>query len=415
MLASRRACPGNAHKINGVDCVVKTQLNQTTEPSFIGIDYHKKYSVYCVVNGQGAELQRGRIEHSQPGAFLALVERWRGCRVVFEASMNWHWLYEVLEGAMEGKDIVLANPYKTRIIAEAQIKTDRVDAFILAQLLRANLISSVHIGSRENRQRKEVLRQRAFFVRQRTMLRNRIHRLLGAQHEVKLPQCSDLFGKRGLSFLEALELPAPAGLLLRQQLDMLRNLQVRIREDEKTLEGMLQHTPALEQVRSLPGMGLILAAVVVSEIDDIGRFPTAQKLCGYAGLCPTTSSSGGKTFHGKLMTRCNKWLRWGFVEAAWVAVGCSAYFGDFYKTKRSLGKKANTAILATARRMARITWQLLTQQRTYTSFPLTQEIRRRPERGLRLPTGSAKEIGGSVRLKKRTANLKSKTFPSRSE
>lgn len=385
------------------------------EPSFIGIDYHKRYSVFCVVDGAGEILNRGRIEHARPGEFLSLVKRWRGCRVVFEASMNWHWLYEVLETELGVEDIVLANPYKTRIIAEAQVKTDKVDAYILAQLLRGNLISSVHIGSKENRQRKEVLRQRAFFVRQRTMLRNRIHRLLGGQHDVKLPQCSDLFGKRGMSFLDALELPAPAGLLLRQQLDMLRNLQTRIREDEKTLETMLEHTPALEKVRSLPGMGLILAAVVVSEIDDIGRFPSAQKLCGYAGLCPSTSSSGGKTFNGKLMTHCNKWLRWGFVEAAWVAVGCSAYFGDLYKAKRSHGKKANTAILATARRMARITWQLLTQQRTYTSFPLTQEIRRRPARGLRLPTGSAKEIGGSVPMRKRTIHLNTKTFPSRSE
>ncbi len=394
---------------------MKTQSTLKTEPSFIGIDYHKWYSVYCVVDGQGEVLERGRIEHAQPGGFLALVRRWRGCRVVFEASMNWHWLYEILERQMDADAIVLANPYKTRIIAEAQVKTDKVDAFILAQLLRGNLISCVHIGSRENRQRKEVLRQRAFFVRQRTMLRNRIHRLLGGQHEVKLPQCSDLFGKKGLGFLEALELPAPAGLLLKQQLDMLRNLQVRIREDEKTLEGMLEHTPALERVRSLPGMGLILAAVVVSEIDDIGRFPSAQKLCGYAGLCPSTSSSGGKTFNGKLMTHCNKWLRWGFVEAAWVAVGCSAYFGDFYKAKRALGKKANTAILATARRMARITWQLLTQQRSYTSFPLTQEIRRQPERRHHLPAGLAKEMEGSAPTKKRIIHLKTQTFPSRSK
>lgn len=393
---------------------MKTQSTLKTEPSFIGIDYHKRYSVYCVVDGQGEVRERGRIEHAQPGGFLALVRRWRGCRVVFEASMNWHWLYEILERQMDADAIVLANPYKTRIIAEAQVKTDKVDAFILAQLLRGNLISSVHIGSKENRQRKEVLRQRAFFVRQRTMLRNRIHRLLGGQHDVKLPQCADLFGSKGMGFLQAVELPAPAGLLLQQQLEMLRNLQLCIREDEKALESLLEQTPALDQVRSLPGMGLILAAVVVSEIDDIGRFASAQKLCGYAGLCPSTSSSGGKTFNGKLLSRCNKWLRWGFVEAAWVAVGCSAYFGDFYKAKRALGKKANTAILATARRMARITWQLLTQQRTYTSFPMTQEIRRRPARGPGLPTGSAKGIGGSARTKKRRIHLKTKTFPSRS-
>jgi transposase len=127
-------------------------------------------------------------------------------------------------------------------------------------------------------------------------LRKRIHRLLGVQHEVKLPQCSDLFGRKGLSFLEKLELPAPARLLLAQQLTLLKELALRIREDEKALAGLLQESPALHYMRSLPGMGPILAAVVVSEIDGIERFPSAQKLCGYAGLCPSTHSSGGKPF-----------------------------------------------------------------------------------------------------------------------
>lgn len=393
---------------------MKTQPTSQVDPSFIGIDYHKRYSVYCVVDSRGDPVERGRIDHCRPEGFQELVRRWPGCRVVFEASMNWHWLYEILVSELDVGDIVLANPFKTRIIAEAQIKTDKVDAHILAQLLRGNLVSSVHIGSRENRHRKEVLRQRAFFVRQRTMLRNRVHRLLGGQHGLKLPQCSDLFGRKGLGFLESLELPAPAGLLLKQQLEMLRTLAARIREDEKALRELLEESAQREWVSSIPGMGPILAAVVLSEIDDIGRFASARKLCGYAGLCPSTISSGGRTFHGKLLPHCNKWLRWAFVEAAWVAVGCSAYFGDFYKAKRASGKKPNTAILATARRMARITWQLLTQGRTYTTFPLTQEIRRQPAGGCQAPTGLAKEILGASRAKKRAAHCRSDTFPSRS-
>jgi transposase len=143
-----------------------------------------------------------------------LVRRWAGCQLVFEASMNWHWLFvEILEREVPSERIVLANPFKTRIIAEAQIKSDKVDARILADLLRGRLVSSVHIAGRETRQIKEVLRQRCFFVRQRTMLRNRIHGLLGGQHELKLPQCSDHFGRKGVGFLEKLELPASAKLL----------------------------------------------------------------------------------------------------------------------------------------------------------------------------------------------------------
>jgi transposase len=170
-------------------------------PTFIGIDYHKAYSVYCVLDAQGSNLERGRIDHACPEDFRTLVRRWPGCHLVFEASMNWHWLFEILEREVPSERIVLANPFKTRIIAEAQIKTDKVDARILADLLRGRLVSSVHIPARETRQIKEVLRQRCFFVRQRTMLRNRIHRLLGGQHEVKLPQCSDLFGRKGVGFL----------------------------------------------------------------------------------------------------------------------------------------------------------------------------------------------------------------------
>ena len=147
------------------------------ESSFIGIDYHKRYSVFCVLDARGGVLERGRIDHRCPEQFVALVRRWPGCRVVFEACMNWHWLLEILEEAMPREDIVLANPFKTRIIAEAQIKTDKVDARILADLLRGNLIARVHICGKATREIKEVLRQRRFFVRQRTMLRNRIHRL----------------------------------------------------------------------------------------------------------------------------------------------------------------------------------------------------------------------------------------------
>jgi transposase len=339
----------------------------------IGIDFHKRYSVFCAIDSADRILDKGRIDHSTPELFIHLIKRHPGCRVVFETTMNWAWLYELLEPHLAHKDIILADAFKTRIIAESQVKNDKVDAHILARLLRAGMICEVHIPSKAARQRKEVLRQRSFFVRQRTRVRNRIHRLLGAQHNLQLPQCSDLFGKRGLGFLDKLDLPAPAGLLLKQQLDMLRNLQSRIAEDEAALKTMHEDSPELTFVQSIPGMGPILAAVVVSEIDSIKRFGSAQKLCGYAGLCPSTSSSGGKTHQGRLMSRCNKWLRWAFVEAAWVSVGCSPYFGDHYKRKRALGKKANTAILSTARRMARITWQLLTEQRTFETLPPSQK------------------------------------------
>ena len=113
-------------------------------PAFIG----KTYSVYSVLDVQGDSLGQGRIDHAHPEDFRGLVRRWPGCRVVFEAGMNWHWLFEILEMELSPARIVLANPFKTRIIAEAQIKTDKVDARILADLLRGKLRFSRTLSTR---------------------------------------------------------------------------------------------------------------------------------------------------------------------------------------------------------------------------------------------------------------------------
>lgn len=351
----------NTHRTSGT----LERVSPAAADYFIGIDYHKRYSICAVLDAAGQERELCRIDHAVPEGFGHLLQRWPRARVAFECSMNWHWLYELLEEHIAATAISLANPHKTRVIAEAQVKTDKVDARILAHLLRADLLCLVHIPEKQTRQRKEVLRQRCFFVRQRTAVRNRIHRLLGGQHDLVVPQCSDLFGKRGMKFLEELELAAPEDLLLKQQLEMLRGLQQRIKEDEAWLAGHMPAARGYAHVLSLPGMGPILSSLVVSEIDDISRFASAQKLSGYCGLCPSTSSSGGKTYQGRLLRACNKWLRWAFVEASWLAIGLDGYFGNLYRCKRALGKKPNTAIVCVARRMARITWQLLTQKRPY--------------------------------------------------
>ena len=118
-----------------------------------GIDYHKSYNV---VDAECVELAKGPIQHACPEAFLALVSRWQRPRVVFEATMNWYWLFEVLKSAIPAEDIVLANPWKTRIIADAQVKIDKVDSRILTQLLRADLVCKVHIASKPARESTEV-------------------------------------------------------------------------------------------------------------------------------------------------------------------------------------------------------------------------------------------------------------------
>lgn len=339
---------------------------------YVGIDYHKRYSVASALDDAGHVVLERRLEHRAGRAvfqqFFAALPGPK--QVVFETTPNWRWLYETLEQMGGIERIVMANAYQTRIIAAAQIKTDKLDARKLAWLLRADLIPAVHIPDAATRARKEVLRQRIFWVKQRTRIRNRIHQLVTRPPGVELPQVSDLFGKKGRAALTQARLREPEATLLRQNLAVLDALDAQIRQAEQQIRTAAQAEADVQWLESLPGVGLIIGSVMADEIDGVARFRAADRLCAYAGLVPTTSSSGDKTYHGRTLAACNKWLKWAFVEAAWVAVGCSAYFGAIYRQHRTRGKQANTAIMIVARRMCQIAWHLLHEQRDYVERPL---------------------------------------------
>lgn len=337
-----------------------------------GIDYHKRYSVVHVLDRDGKTLRKGRIEPNSLPAFAGFFRGFerQQVRCVFEASMNWGYLYDLLHEIEQVADVTIAHPFKTRVIAEAQVKTDKLDARWLAELHRVGLIAESHASSQDARRRKELLRQRCFFVRQRTSIRNRIHVLLGGQRNLDMPQVSDIFGKKGMEALGKLRFDKPHHrLMLDQDLAMMRELNTHIKANENAISDDFEGNRDYELLLSIPGFGPTLAAVAVCEIDGIERFTGYKKLLGYAGLVPTTSSSGGKTYHGKMMRACNKWLKWAFIEAAWVAVGCNAYFGGIYRAAKSRGKKPNTAITIVASRMAQIAYRLLTEQRKFEPFP----------------------------------------------
>ena len=212
---------------------------------YCGIDYHKKYSVASVMNAENKIVQEERLEHHQGSkAFERFFDRLDGSvQVVYESSQNWCWLHEILERLPRIEKITMANPYQTRIIATAQIKTDKLDARKLAMLLKADLIPAVHIPNQKTRARKEVLRQRTFWVKQRTRVRNRIHRIIGRQHEVQMPRVTDLFGAKGRVALNKAMLPEPDEQLLRQNLKVLDALSEQIRQAEQSIEQESQVDP----------------------------------------------------------------------------------------------------------------------------------------------------------------------------
>jgi len=349
--------------------------------NYTGIDYHKRYSVVCIIDEAGNILHEERIEHGFPERFAALLGTYAPLEVAFEATMNWSWLYELLEVTAGIKRIVMANPLHVRLISAAQVKTDKVDSRKLAQLLRTGLLPASHIPDRATRLRKEVLRQRTFWVRTRTKVRNRVHRLLGRQHDLAMPQVTDLFGRKGRAALDKVALTSPDDMLLRQQLSVLDVLGTQIKELEARIAADGASDETVKLLSTVPGLGPILGNVIATEIDGIERFGDSASLCAYAGLIPSTSSSGDKTYHGRLVPSCNKWLRWALVEAAWVAVGCSAYFGGFYRHHRARGKKANTVIMIVARRMCQVIFRILKERRAYEARPCSKDVPGRSQQG----------------------------------
>jgi transposase len=233
-------------------------------------------------------------------------------------------------------------------------------------LLRANLIPRAHIPSQETRALKEMIRQRLFLVRMRTMLKNRIHALLDRYH-VPPPPGSDVFGKRGRDYLAKACLEGSARDQLDQDLRLLETMNVEIRETEKLLKLSLKGDRRVELLQTIPGLGAITSAVLALEIDDIHRFPDARKLAAYAGLVPSVHASGGKIHHGRLMKQSNKWLRWALVEAAWVSVRHDPYFRTLYGKHAKKGSQ--TAIIVTARRLLEVAWHVLAEDRPYEARP----------------------------------------------
>jgi transposase len=332
--------------------------------TYMGVDYHKRFSYATLMDEQGQVLRQGRVANSAKalGAFLDGYDG-ADCAAVLEATRTWETMYDWLDERC-GR-VVLAHPLKVRAIAEASVKTDKIDAATLAQLLRADLIPPAHVGSPGARLLRRVLRHRLFLVRVRTMVKNRIHDLVD-RHASELPKrpVAGLFCQAGLAWLRTIELDEPERAILESELDLLAHLGRQIASIEAQLEQIGRRDERLARLLTIPGVGRTVGLVLLAEVDQIERFATAAKLHAYAGLVPRVQASAGRVRHGPLVSACNKWLRWALIEAVWPAIRTDAGLRRYYQGV-ARRKGANTAKVATARRLLTIAYRVLKDGREY--------------------------------------------------
>src|SRR3990167_3580322 len=247
---------------------------------------------------------------------------------------------------------------RVKAIALTRIKTDTIDAGVLADLLRADLLPESYHAPAHVRAWKEEVRLRMSLVRLRVQVKNKIHALLWKQG-IRSPYT--LFTKKGLLWLDAQSFPETTALALATYRETQALLDRQVREAEKRMIESNKHREEVRLLITIPGISYLSALTIMAEIGDIARFPSAKKLMGYAGVVPSTYASGGKIRHGKIIKQGSSWLRYVLVEAAHHQLHCTKRKGlrDYYNgIKDRKGSKA--AAVATARKLCAVIFRVLT-------------------------------------------------------
>ena len=308
---------------------------------WIGIDLHRRRSQIAVIDEHG-ELALSRRIVNDRDTFLELLGDPNQAHVVLEATYGWEWLAELLEEA--GYDLHLAHPLRTRAIAAARVKTDAIDAKTLAHLLRAGFLPEAYVAPRELRDLRELLRHRATLTRMRSAIKNRVHAIL-AKHGIA-NEYSDLFGKGGREFLTNLQLRDAPRRRLDSLLALIEDFDREINQTTTEIEQRAKLDDRVEVLTQIRGVGRYTAMLIIAEVGDVHRFPTAKHLCAWAGLTPTVRSSDGKARLGHISRQGSPALRWALVEAAQKITTGSGPLREKYEriAKRRGAKIAKVAI-----------------------------------------------------------------------
>ena len=327
----------------------------------IGLDVHREFA-------QVAVWQSGRVRHA--GQIKTTPEELRifadslapTDEVAIEATCNTHAIVRLLESRVAR--VVVSNPLKTRAIAEAKIKTDKVDAATLARLLAADFLPGVWVADDETQALRRQVARRAHVVRQRTRLKNQVQSIL---HRNLVPRCpaADLFGIKGRRWLAEQPLPADelqAVEALLRQLDF-HGQELAIIDAALAKIGL--GNGDVKRLMTIPGVNATVALSIVAAAGDFSRFSSPNRLVSYLGLNPRVRQSGGQpASHGRITKQGRAHARGMLVEAAWVAAKTPGPLRAFFERIRAR-RGMQIAVVATARKLACLRWHMISKDEDY--------------------------------------------------
>ena len=348
---------------------------------WVGLDLHKRYITACAVSAEGTVV--AAVHQLSPD--WAVLARWLAglqapVTVVLEATLYCWWLERQLTGA--GYTVIVVNAYQVKLIWQTRTKTDPIDAQKLAELARVGMLPALWVPDPRTRARRQALRGRVFLVRQRTVIKNRVHAYLTAEN-LRCPQV-DLYSKAGRAWLASVDLPPVVRRYVDLLLATLDHLSAQILSVDKALQRECRHDAVSQRLQTIPGVGPFGALLLQAEIGPVSRFRNAQELAAYAGLTPSTRSSGGKTRHGAT-GRGNPWLKWILIEILQALKLAPGPVGDHY-TRLLRAKGKPKATVGAARKFCTYLYWMLKEELTYGEWLRQHD---RPEVRRMQPLGTA--------------------------
>ena len=279
---------------------------------YVGIDLHLHRSVICRIDERGRELECVQIDND-PTALVAQVRKaGRAAPVAIEATYGWYWAVDALSSAKF--EVHLAHPYGLKAMRKRKrVKTDRRDAYELANLLRLGSLPEAYIAPPELRELRELVRHRRQLVKTSTAVKNGIRGLL-AKHGMRL-SVSNLDAPSGADALDLVELTGTYAHRLAAQRRLLLLLSNEIDAVDVELDRRLKHHAGYQNLLKVKGIGPVLAAVFVVEIGDIARFGGPEQLTCWAGLTPRHYESDLTVRRTNISKEGCALVRWAAVEA----------------------------------------------------------------------------------------------------
>jgi transposase len=344
----------------------------------IALDVHRDFCEVAIKDESGLRLA-GRVKSSLAELELFAQSLAPDDQVALEATGPALQIARILEPHVG--QVVIANTRKLRAIAESKVKTDKLDAKTLCELLAAGFLPAVFSPDEFTRALRRRLQRRSKLVRSRTRAKNECHAVL-ARNLKGRPPMTDVFGKAGREWLAALELPADERETVEGCLREVDFLDCEVGMIERELAAQALSSEEIRRLMTVPGVSLVSAATFVAVVGDVHRFSSPKRLVSYVGLDPRVRQSGeAPARHGRISKQGSPAARHMLCEAAWVLIRTPGPLRAFYERVRAR-RGAQVALVATARKLSVLFWHLLTREEDY-AFE-RPSLTRRKLRGLEL-------------------------------